>query len=298
MTDFNFEGTGTALITPFDKSGAVDYKGLEKLLISQIEGQVDYFVVFGTTGEYPTLSIEEKKKILKHIISISNNQLPIVLGIGGNDTKQVVSKVRKINKDRQIKAILSVSPYYNKPTQEGIYCHFKEIANNTDLPIILYNVPSRTASHIDAKTILRLASDFKNIKAVKEASDDFYHFNEILLNKPKGFHFILGDDTYTVPMIALGASGVISVISNAYPKEFSRMIRFALSGNFKTAKNLHFALFNLMTTIFDEGNPAGVKAILCIKGICDDKVRLPLTSATKTLQEKLEILMEDFENKI
>lgn len=281
-----FYGTGVALVTPFNADGSVDFDGLEKLINYQIEGKVEYLVSLGTTGESSTLNKEEKKKIWAFTAEINNGRLPLVAGIGGNDTAAVISSIKDFD-STGYDAILSASPYYNKPTQEGIYQHYKAISESTDLSLFLYNVPGRTASNVSPETTCRLAADFKNIIGTKEASGNFEQFNQIMRDKPEDFMLISGDDPVALPMIALGAKGVISVIGNALPLQLSEMIRLCLKGDFASAQPLHLELIEFTRLAFAEGNPAGIKAALKYFNVCGDQVRLPLVSATASLNEQL-----------
>jgi len=281
-----FHGTGVAIITPFDAGGQVDYDGLRNLVNYLIDGGIDYIVSLGTTGESATLSHEEKKKVWAVTAEAVAGRISLVAGIGGNNTAEVVEHVEQFNV-KGYDAILSASPAYNKPTQEGIYQHYKAIAENSPLPIILYNVPGRTASNISAETTVRLARDFKNIIGIKEASGNFDQFNEIMRDKPEDFLFISGDDPITLPMIALGAVGLISVIGNALPRQLSDMIRLCLKGDFKGAQPGHYQLIDFTRLMFVEGNPAGVKIALKHLGICGDTVRLPLVQVSPATAEKI-----------
>ena len=286
----NLRGTGVAIVTPFNTDKSVDYKGLEKLVNHLISNGIDYLVVQGTTGESVTLSQTEKEETLAFIIKVNNGRLPIVLGIGGNCTNTVVEAFKSTN-IAGVNAILSVSPYYNKPTQEGIYQHYKAIAKTSPLPIILYNVPGRTGSNILPATTLRLANDFDNIIAVKEASGSLEQCMEIINNKPTGFLVISGDDALTLPMIASGGDGVISVLANAFPKGFSDMVTAALANDMATARALHYKYFEMIDYLFVEGNPAGVKAALKELDITGDAVRLPLVNVSKETNNKMKELM-------
>jgi len=277
-----FHGTGVALVTPFNADGSVDYDGLEKLINYQIDGKVEYLVSLGTTGESATLNKEEKKKIWAYTAEINNGRLPLVAGIGGNYTAEVIEAIRDFERNGY-DAILSASPYYNKPTQEGIYQHYKAISESTDMDVLLYNVPGRTASNVSPDTTCRLGHDCKNIIGTKEASGSFDQFNQIMRDKPEDFLLISGDDPVALPMIALGGAGLISVVGNALPFELSEMIRLCLGGDFKAAQPLHLQLVEFTRLIFAEGNPAGVKAALKHLGICGDQVRLPLVSASADL---------------
>jgi 4-hydroxy-tetrahydrodipicolinate synthase len=277
-----FHGTGVALVTPFNADGSVDYDGLEKLINYQIDGKVEYLVSLGTTGESATLSKEEKKKIWAYTAEINNGRLPLVAGIGGNYTAEVIEAIKELDRNGY-NAILSASPYYNKPTQEGIYQHYKAISESTDMDLLLYNVPGRTASNVSPETTCRLAQDCKNVIGTKEASGSFDQFNQIMRDKPEDFLLISGDDPVALPMIAMGAAGLISVVGNALPFELSEMIRLCLKGDFKAAQPLHLQLLEFTRLIFAEGNPAGVKAALKHLDICGDQVRLPLVSASADL---------------
>lgn len=281
-----FHGTGVALVTPFNTDGTVDYQGLKKLINHLVDGGIDYLVSLGTTGETATLSKDEKKKVWDFTAEINNGRLPLVAGIGGNDTA-VIGEAIKTFQNNQYSAILSVSPYYSKPTQEGIYQHYKYLSELSELPIILYNVPGRTGSHMSAETTCRLAHDFKNVIATKEASGSFEQFNQIMRDKPADFLLISGDDPIALPMIALGAVGVISVIGNALPHQLSTLINQCLAGDFAKALPAHLSLLEITRLMFAEGNPAGVKATLKQLNICEDVVRLPLVKASAQLNQSL-----------
>jgi 4-hydroxy-tetrahydrodipicolinate synthase len=286
MTNIPFRGTGIALITPFKIDGEIDWNALEKLIHFNIDNGVNYLVSLGTTGESVTLSIEEKKRVWEFTSKIVNGKIPLVAGIGGNNTAQLINTFKEfdiIGYD----AILSVSPYYNKPSQEGIYHHFMKIAESSPLPIIIYNVPERTASTITAETILKLAKANEKFIGVKEASGNFAQCMQIVKDKPDGFLVISGDDITTLPMISFGMDGVISVVAQAFPKEFSEMVNESLSGNFLDARSLHFKLLDFMNLFFAEGSPAGVKAALHILGISENVVRLPLVPVSDDLYKKI-----------
>jgi 4-hydroxy-tetrahydrodipicolinate synthase len=285
------KGTGVALVTSFNEDKSVDYKGLENLLNHVIDGGVDYLVLMGTTGESVTLTKNEKIEVVDFCKKINNGRLSIVLGIGGSSTMQVVEDIKSANLDG-IDAILSVSPAYNKPSQEGIYQHYKMISENSPLPIILYNVPGRTASNMAVETTLRLANDFENIVAVKEASGDMDQIMKIIKNKPTDFVVLSGDDGLTLPMIHMGAEGVISVIGQSHPKDYSDMVSFALSGNKEIANQLHCKLYDFYGPLYAEGNPVGVKACLELLGICKSEVRLPLVKASSKIRQDLKHLFE------
>ena len=283
-----FHGTGVALVTPFNADSSVDFRGLESLINHIINGGVDYLVSLGTTGETATLSADEKKEIWRFTAEINQGRVPLVAGIGGNSTREVTDHLKHFE-HQDYDAILSVSPYYNKPAQEGIYQHYKAVAEASPLPVILYNVPGRTGSNVTAETTLRLAHDFQNIIAVKEASANFDQFNRIIKDKPEDFLFISGDDPITLPMIALGAVGVISVVGNALPAIFSTMVRMCLSGNFIEAQPLHFSMTEITGHFFAEGNPVGVKAALKLLEICGDTLRLPLVNISPETLENISI---------
>ena len=281
----NFTGTGVAIVTPFTKKGDIDFPALTKLVEHLIKGRVEYIVVLGTTGETATLSKQEKQQVIAHIIKINKKRIPLVLGVGGNNTAELVEQLKNDLSD--FDAILSVSPYYNKPSQEGIYQHYKAIAKASPLPIILYNVPGRTASNIAWDTTIRLAKEFKNIIAIKEASGNIEQCMKIIKHRPDNFLIISGDDNLTLPLIASGADGVISVVANAYPKDFSDMVRSALVHDFKTAQKLHYKLMEITEQLFADGNPGGVKVVLAQKKITETYVRLPLVEPNDTVKAKL-----------
>ena len=284
------KGTGVALVTPFLDDESIDFDGLSRILSHCIEGGVDYFVVLGTTGETAVLSLSEKRLVVKHVVDYVNGRKPIVLGIGGNCTKLVIESYNDFDLTG-ITAILTVSPYYNKPTQEGIYQHYKKLSESFDLPIILYNVPGRTASNITAETTLRLAHDFENIVAVKEASGNLNQVMDIINRKPNDFLVLSGDDGITLPMILMGADGVISVVGQAYPNKFSSMVKSALKGMVKESNQFHYQLFDLYEPLYKDGNPAGVKECMSLLGICKNNLRLPLVNVTADTHEKLKKTM-------
>lgn len=293
-TNSKFRGTGVAIVTPFNKDFSVDYTSLTKLIEHLIKGKVEYIVVLGTTGETVTLDKEERLKIVKHVIDTVNKRIPVVLGLGGNNTRDLVEYCKEKSNFKGIDAVLSVSPYYNKPNQRGIYEHYKAIAEACPVPVMLYNVPGRTGSNIAAETTLNLAKDFKNIIAIKEASGNLEQCMKIIKNKPKDFLVISGDDLIALPLIACGADGVISVIANAYPKDFSEMIRTILVGNTKEAQKLHYRLTDIIEKIFADGNPAGIKAVLEQLGICKAHLRLPLVNVNKEVQAAIEKLVKSY----
>ena len=285
------KGTGVAIVTPFTKTGAVDFAGLSKLINHLIKGKVEYLVVLGTTGETATLTKDEKQQVINHVIKETKKRVPLVIGIGGNSTQEVIDTIKHTDLSA-FTAILSVSPYYNKPSQRGIYEHYKAIAQSTTKPIILYNVPGRTASNITAETTLKLAHKFKNIVAIKEASGNIEQCMSIMNNKPKDFLVISGDDNLTLPLLACGAEGVISVLANAYPKDFSDMVRSGLKGDFKTAAKLHYKTFEITNQLFADGNPGGVKIALELLKVCGSDVRLPLVKPNDNVQQKLKTLIK------
>ena len=277
-------GTGVALVTPFNSDHSIDFDALKKLINYVIDGGVEYLVLLGTTAESATLSSSEKIQIVNYCKEINKNRIPIVLGIGGNNTSNVIKQIKMFDLDG-IEAILSVCPYYNKPSQIGIYNHYAELAKHSPLPIILYNVPSRTSVNISSDTVLKLANDFKNIVAIKEASGDLEQIMRIIKDKPKDFLVISGDDPLTLPMIYMGGKGVISVLAQSHPKEFSRMVSNSLLGKIDLANKLHYKLFQLYNPLFIEGNPVGIKACLETLGIIKSFVRLPLSEASKELKD-------------
>lgn len=279
-------GTGVALITPFKKDFTLDVAGLERITEFVINGGVDYLVVLGTTGESATLTKDEKELVKSTVIRVNNNRLPLVLGIGGNSTAEVVHELQTTDLTAFC-AVLSVSPYYNRPTQEGIYQHFKMVAQASKKPVILYNVPGRTASNMLPATVIRLASEFKNVVAIKEAAGDTVQAMRLLKAKPDGFMVISGDDIVTLPITLMGGSGVISVLGLGFPKEFSKMVRLAMEKNISEANKIHFSLMEITDLIFEEGNPAGIKAVYEHLGLCESTVRLPLVPAGEALKQKI-----------
>ncbi|MFL9843906.1 4-hydroxy-tetrahydrodipicolinate synthase [Flavobacterium rhizosphaerae] len=279
-------GTGVALVTPFKEDFTVDTNALERIVNYQIEGGIDYLVVLGTTGEPAILTKEEKELVIHTVIKANDNRIPLVLGVGGNNTAEVVNEL-KTRDLSAFSAVLSVSPYYNKPTQEGIYQHFKAIAQASPLPVILYNVPGRTASNVLPATVIRLASDFKNIVAIKEAAGDIVQAMKLLQHKPKEFLVISGDDMLALPVILAGGAGVISVIGAAFPKEFSQMVKLGLQRKTDEAYQLHYQLADAIDMIFEQGNPAGIKYLLNELGLGNDVVRLPLVTVDDALKARL-----------
>jgi 4-hydroxy-tetrahydrodipicolinate synthase len=295
MSLINLSGMGVALITPFKEDESIDFDALARLLEYQIQNGTDYLVVLGTTGETPSLSENEKRQIQRFVVERTRGRIPLVLGVGSNNTRTVVDHL--LNEDLSgYDAILSVVPYYNKPSQEGIYQHYATIAQASPLPIILYNVPGRTGVNMTAETTLRLARDFNNIIAIKEASGNISQMDDIIKNKPHDFMVISGDDGVTFPLITLGAVGVISVIGNAFPKEFSRMVRLALNGNYNQALTIHHRFTELFSLLFVDGNPAGVKCLLNLMGMIENKLRLPLVPTRITTYEKIQDVLEKLRN--
>ncbi|WP_300488442.1 4-hydroxy-tetrahydrodipicolinate synthase [Flavobacterium sp.] len=286
-------GTGVALVTPFKKDFSVDTEALTRIVNHVVDGGVEYLVVLGTTGESATLSQDEKELVIKTVIEANNGRLPLVLGVGGNNTYKVVEEL-KTRDLSAFQAILSVSPYYNKPTQEGIYQHFKAVAEASPIPVILYNVPGRTASNMVPSTVIRLANDFKNIIGIKEAAGDIVQAMKLIQHKPEGFLVISGDDMVTLPMVLAGGSGVISVIGEGFPKEFSEMVRLGLERKVDEAYKLHYLLADSIDMIFEQGNPAGIKAVFKSLGLSEDTVRLPLVNVNEDLAKRI----DDFVKKI
>ncbi|PXZ43725.1 4-hydroxy-tetrahydrodipicolinate synthase [Sanguibacteroides justesenii] len=289
-----FSGVGVALITPFTNNGQVDEISLRGLVDHVIDNGVDYLVALGTTSEAATLSAEEKERVVNIIAEQNGGRLPLVLGVGGNNTQQVLQDLNTLPYVPQADAILSVTPYYNKPSQEGLYRHFKMIAEKSSLPVILYNVPGRTSVNMAAQTTLRLAHDFKNIIGIKEASGNFEQATAILKDKQEKFLFISGDDGITLPLMSIGCCGVISVIANAFPKEFTTMVHLASEMKFDGARKIHFELSELCKALFEEGNPAGIKAALHLKKvIACNKLRTPLTEVSEKLYQKLTVQINE-----
>ncbi len=293
MSKFAFTGTGVALITPFRKQDTIDFSRLENLINTIIASGVEYIVALGTTSEAATMTDNERSALRDFIIETTAGRVPVVLGMGGNNTRQIADTIAQTNFDG-ISGILSVAPYYNKPNQKGLVQHFSHIAEVSPVPVILYNVPGRTGVNMSAETTLQIAHDCPNVVAIKEASGNLAQVMEIIRNKPANFHVISGDDALTYPMIALGASGVISVIANALPQEMSNMVRLALKGDWKKAMPLHYRMLPLMNALFEEGNPTGVKELLEIKGLISNNLRLPLVKASKQLQNKINSLYHTF----
>lgn len=280
-----FKGSGVALVTPFQTDGSIDFQALKQLVSLQIKGGTDFLVVQGTTGESPTLSQDEKRMVLDTVLEVNNGQLPIVYGIGGNNTAGLAALFQ--NLPSGVDGILSVSPYYNKPIQKGIVAHFKQVASFSDLPIILYNVPGRTGSNMSVETTLELA-EIQNVVAVKEASGNMEQIMDIIRQRKPGFGVLSGDDNLTMPLITAGADGVISVVANAFPERFSQMVHASMEGNLALAKEAHYDLFNVTKMFFEEGNPGGVKVALAQRGLMLETMRLPLYPVSEGLRSRIQ----------
>jgi len=293
MTD-RFRGTGTAIVTPFYKEGSIDFKSFEKLIDYQISNGIDYLVFLGTTGESVTLSPEERNAVVRFATEVVGSRVPVVIGIGGSNTRAVARTIRQTDFDG-VDAVLSVSPYYNKPQPKGIYAHYREIASVCPVPVIIYNVPGRTASNIDAGTTLDIAAGLPNVIGVKEASKDLEQCARIIKDKPAGFLVISGSDELTLPFMALGGNGVISVAANALPAEFSAMVNHCLDNRFERARSVHLRIFDIIQAIYAEGSPSGVKALLSNMGLCRNVVRLPLVKVSKSLNLHLAKLIGQLE---
>lgn len=294
MKKFDIQGTGVALVTPFHKQGNVDFTSYEKLIEHVINGGVDYLVCMGTTSEYPTLNNQEILACLEFAIEVNANRVPIVLGMGGNDTRTLVNHIKKTDFSN-VSAILSVTPYYNKPSQKGLYAHYKAVAEASSVPVILYNVPGRTGVNITAETCLQLANDFPNIIGIKEASGNIMQCMDILANKPQNFTVVSGEDALVMPLMSLGMQGVISVTANAFPQQMSEMVNLCLKSNYKKAKIIHEELLPFSKAIFEEGNPVGIKAALEILGICQNNLRLPLVKSSKSLYSKIQSILNNIQ---
>ena len=283
-------GTGVALITPFNEDKTIDYTSLDKLLNKVIKGGIDFLVVLGTTGEATSINESEKKELINFIVKLNNKRLPLVLGIGGNNTNKLIKEINNTDLS-DFDAILSVTPYYNKPSQKGLYHHYAEISKSSPIPIILYNVPSRTGVNMSPEITIQLANDFKNIISIKEASGDINQIKYILKNKPKNFDVLSGDDGLTLEIIQNGGAGVISVIGQSNPEEFSSLVKFALNGKLSDAKILHDKLYGLYHYLYSEGNPSGVKAFLSLQGVCKNYLRLPLVPISSELFNDFKIYL-------
>ena len=283
----NLKGLGVAMITPFKNDGSIDFQAIPGIIENFITGRVDYIVLFGTTAEVTCLTDNEKKDLIQVVVEANQNKIPLVIGIGGNDTVKVLNEIQTSDL-HPFQAILSVSPYYNKPSQEGIYQHFGQLAKASSLPIIVYNVPSRTGSNIYPETFLRMTKDFENIIAIKDASGDMIQAQEILRICPPHIQVISGDDALTLPMLLAGAVGTISVLANALPIPLLRMFHYVENGEFEKAYNLHYSLLEIVNLIFEEGNPVGVKALMASMDFCGKTVRLPLIGASSDLHDRIE----------
>ena len=293
MINNKFIGTGVALITPFNSDFSVDYSSLEKLVEYNILNGIDYLVINGTTAESPTINSFERDKIINTVVNVNNNRVPLVLGMGGNDTLRLVKEINSLNL-QDISAILSVSPYYNKPTQDGIYEHYNYLAKNISKPIIMYNVPGRTSRNMVPNTILRLANEFESIIGVKEAGGDINQYLELIKNKPDNFLIISGDDDLALSSVISGGHGVVSVIAQAFPKMFSKMINDALNNKHSIAKSTNDDLFKIISLIFKENNPAGIKYVLNKLNLCNDVLRLPLLSVSRDLRNQINKELNNF----
>ena len=287
-----FKGLGIALVTPFKTDGSIDYAALKRLIEYQTDNGADFLCILGTTSESPCLDQEERAEIKRFVVEVNQGRLPVLMGCGGNNTKAVVKELQSFDL-RGVDGILSVCPYYNKPSQEGLYRHFKMIADNCPLPVVLYNVPGRTGINLKSETTIRLANDCRNIVAVKEAGGSLEQVDEIIKNKPSHFDVLSGDDALTFPMIASGAAGVISVIGNALPREFSRMIRLEFNGEYEPARKIHHRFTELYSLLFVDGNPAGVKALLHEMGFIENELRLPLVPTRVATVQKMAVILQE-----
>lgn len=291
--NFDLKGTGVAIITPFHDYGTIDFSSFERIIEHVIGNGIDYIVTLGTTGEAPTVSKDEKIAVLDFVVETVNRRVPIMYGMGGNNTQEIINTI-KSTPFEGVDAVLSVCPYYNKPQQQGIYNHYRAVAGACPLPVVLYNVPGRTSCNISAATTLKLAKDFSNISGIKEASGDFIQIMEILKNKPKDFVVISGDDALTFTMMAMGAQGVISVVANAFPAHFTEMVQLLRKGKIKKARAIHFSLMDIINALFEDGSPAGIKAVLETMGLCANNLRLPLVPVGKATYDKLKKLVENY----
>lgn len=287
-----FRGTGVAIVTPFKNDSSLDFAALGRVINHVIDGGVNYIVAMGTTGESVTLNKDEKKAIVSYVVEIIDNRVPVVIGIGGNNTQEVINCIRHSNLTG-VDGILSVAPYYNKPNQRGLFQHFKEIATCSPIPVIMYNVPGRTCSNISSDTCLELANECENIVAVKEASGDIAQIMRIIKGKPDNFSVISGDDMMTIPIIALGGSGVISVIANAFPAETCELVAYSLKSNVKSARDIQLRFLEMTELLFIDGNPSGVKAMLNIMNICQNSLRLPLVPVNRTIYTRIQKAIEE-----
>lgn len=286
-----FRGTGTAIVTPFHNEGSIDFKSFERIIEYQIENGVDYIVFMGTTGESVTLSPEERNAVVNFAVELVAGRLPVVIGIGGNNTGELTTAIQDMSFEG-IDAVLSVSPYYNKPQPKGIFNHYREIGGVCPVPVIIYNVPGRTSSNIDAETTLRIANEIPNVIGVKEASKDLEQCGRIIKDKPADFLVISGNDELTLPFMALGGDGVISVIANAFPAAFSRMVKLCLNNQYQEAREIHLQLLDIVQAIYADGSPSGVKAVMQMKGLCKNVLRLPLVKINKGLSNHIAGILE------
>ena len=287
-----FRGTGVAIVTPFKNDSSIDFAALGRVVNHIIAGGANYLVIMGTTGESVTLSKEEKKAVMSYVAEVTDNRVPLVLGIGGNNTQEVINEIRHMNLSG-VDGILSVAPYYNKPNQRGLFQHFKAIATSSPVPVILYNVPGRTCSNITSDTCLELATECENIVAIKEASGDMAQIMRIIRGKPDNFSVISGDDMLTIPIIAAGGSGIISVLANAFPAATSELVNFSLKSNFKPAREIQLRYLEMIELLFIDGNPAGVKAMLSIMNLCLNNLRLPLVPVNRTIYTRIQKAIEE-----
>jgi 4-hydroxy-tetrahydrodipicolinate synthase len=287
-----FRGTGVAIVTPFKNDSSIDFAALGRMVNHVIAGGVNYIVVMGTTGESATLTKDEKKAIISYVVEVTDNRVPLVVGIGGNNTQEVINCVRHTNLNG-VDGILSVAPYYNKPNQRGLFQHFKAIATSCPIPVIIYNVPGRTCCNISSDTCIELATECENIVAVKEASGDIAQIMRIIKNKPDSFNVISGDDMMTIPIIAAGGSGVISVLANAFPAATSELVSNALKNNYKTAREIQFRFLEMTELLFIDGNPSGVKAMLNIMNLCQNNLRLPLVPVNRTIYTRIQKAIDE-----
>ena len=287
-----FKGTGVAIVTPFKNDTSIDFAALGRVVNHVINGGVNYIVVMGTTGESVTLTKDEKKAIISYVVEVTDNRVPLVIGIGGNSTQEVINYIRQSNLSG-VDGILSVAPYYNKPNQKGLFLHFKAIATCSPVPVIIYNVPGRTCSNISADTCIELANECENIVAIKEASGDIAQIMKIMKGKPENFSMISGDDMMTIPIIALGGSGIISVLANAFPAATSELVSNALKSNYKSAREIQLRYLEIIELLFIDGNPSGVKAMLSIMNICQNNLRLPLVPVNRTIYTRIQKAIEE-----
>jgi len=287
-----FRGTGVAIVTPFKNDSSIDFAAMGRVINHVIGGSVNYIVAMGTTGEASTLSKDEKQALISYVVEAVDNRIPVVTGIGGNNTQEIINTIRELNLEG-VDGILSVAPYYNKPSQRGIFQHFKAIATCSPLPVIIYNIPGRTCCNISSDTCIELAHECENIVAVKEASGDLAHIMRIIKGKPENFLVISGDDMLTLPIIAAGGAGVISVLANAYPAQCSELVNNLLKNNFKAAREIQLRFLEIIELLFADGNPAGIKAFLSIMNLCNNNLRLPLVPVNRTVFTKIQKVIEE-----